>query len=152
VKSLYHTALEIDGLTTWVAAVDAVGLADLLKMDDYLTVFAPTDEAFEQLPEDCVEDLLGDVGNLQSHLHYHVAPGRILFEEMRRLRSLRTLTKDELMLKEEHGLFVNNARVIAPDIECRNGVIHIVDTVLLMKKHRKVKVGMFYKTGQLPPL
>jgi uncharacterized surface protein with fasciclin (FAS1) repeats len=150
-KSLFHTAVGLEQLKTFVAAVEAVGLVDLLNTDDYLTVFAPTDAAFESLSADCVEGLLSDFDNLLLHVSYHIVSGRIMLNEMSHLNSLRTITKEELMLEGGRDPLVNNARVITPNIRCSNGVIHMIDTVLLMKKHRKVRIGMFYKTGQLPP-
>jgi uncharacterized surface protein with fasciclin (FAS1) repeats len=148
-KSLYHTAVGLEQLKTFVAAVEAVGLVDLLNVDDYLTVFAPTDDAFESLSSDCVEGLLNDFENLLSQVSYHIVSGRIMLKEMSQLNSLRTITKDDLILETGRELHVNNARVITPNIECANGVIHIIDNVLLMKKRRKVRIGMYYKTGQL---
>ncbi|MGH9835761.1 MAG: fasciclin domain-containing protein, partial [Blastocatellia bacterium] len=76
-KSVYHTAAGLGALATWVAAVEVAGLVDLLKGDDYITVFAPTDEAFSKLPRHWVEELLGDFEKLTANICYHIAPGRI---------------------------------------------------------------------------
>lgn len=142
-KSVYQIAARLGTLTTWVAAVEVVGLVDLLKGDDYITVFAPTDEAFSKMPRNCVEELLTDFEKFAANIRYHIAPGRIMAGELSRINSLRTVLKDDLLVDTRRGLQVNNARVIEPDIECRNGIIHVIDSVLTVKKHNKVRAGQF---------
>src|SRR5262245_15485698 len=130
-------------LTTWVTAVEVTGLVDLLQGDDYITVFAPDNEAFSKMPRDCVEELLSDFENFAANISYHIVPGRIMAGELTRINSLRTMLKSDLLVDASRGLQVNNARVVAPDIECHNGVIHIIDSVLILKKHNKVRAGQF---------
>jgi uncharacterized surface protein with fasciclin (FAS1) repeats len=143
VKSVYQIAAGLGALATWVAAVEVVGLVDLLKGDDYITVFAPNDEAFSKTPRDCVDELLGNFQEFSANICYHIAPGRITASELERIDSLRTILKEDLLIDAKRGLRVNNARIVEPDIECRNGVIHIIDSVLMIKKHSKVKAGQF---------
>lgn len=143
VKSVYHNAAELRALATWVAAVEVVGLADLLKSDDYITVFAPNDEAFSKMSHNSVEELLGDFEKFAANIRYHIAPGRVTASELGRIDSLRTMLKDDLLIEARRGLQVNNARIVEPDIECRNGVIHIIDSVLMIRKHSKVRAGQF---------
>jgi uncharacterized surface protein with fasciclin (FAS1) repeats len=142
-KNVYQIAAGLGALATWVAAVEVVGLVDLLKGDDYITIFAPNDEAFSKMSRNCVEELLGDFDKFTANIHYHIAPGRITAGELGRINSLRTMLRDDLLVDTRRGLRVNNARVIEPDIECRNGVIHIIDSVLTIKKHSKVRAGQF---------
>jgi uncharacterized surface protein with fasciclin (FAS1) repeats len=143
VKSVYQIAAGLDTLATWVAAVEFVGLVDLLKGDDYVTVFAPNDEAFSKMSRNHVEELLGNFENFAANVRYHVAPGRITASELGRIGSLRTVLRDDLLIDARRGLKVNNARIVEPDIQCRNGVIHIIDSVLTVKKHGKVRAGQF---------
>jgi uncharacterized surface protein with fasciclin (FAS1) repeats len=143
VQSVYHTAAGLGELTTWVAAVEVGGLVDLLKGDDYITVFAPTDEAFSKLSRHWVEELLGDAGKFTANICYHIAPGRITMGEMTRLNSLRTMLKDDLLIDASRGLQINRARIVEPNIECRNGVIHVIDSVLTLKQRSKVRAGRF---------
>ena len=141
--SVYHTAAGLGALATWVAAVEVAGLVDLLKGDDYIMVFAPTDEAFSKLPRHWVEELLGDVEKFAANICYHIAPGRIMAGEMTRLNSLRTMSKDDLLVDASRGLQINRARIIEPNIECRNGIIHVIDSVLTLKQRSKVRAGRF---------
>ena len=142
-KSVYQIAAGLGALATWVAAVEAVGLIDLLKSDDYITVFAPNDEAFSKMSRNCVEEFLGDFEKFSTNVRYHIAPGRVTSSELGQIGSLRTMLKDDLLIDARRGLRVNNARIVTPDIECRNGVIHIIDSVLTIKKHSKVRAGQF---------
>src|SRR5262245_4766781 len=120
VKTLYHRAVESGLLTTWVAAIEVLGLVELLKSDDYLTVFAPSDEAFLTMSRPQVEELLANLDSLVANISNHIVPGRILTAEMSQLNSIRTLMKNELLIESEHELFVSGARVVLPNVECRN--------------------------------
>ncbi|MGH9846387.1 MAG: fasciclin domain-containing protein [Blastocatellia bacterium] len=121
-KSVYRVAAESGRVTTWIAAVEVAGLVELLKGDDYLTVFAPADEAFTKLSSGGVEGLLANLESLVAMLCYHIVPGKIMAGELSQLNSLRTLSDDELLVETGRELFVNEARVIQSDIVCRNGV------------------------------
>ncbi|HKQ74834.1 MAG TPA: fasciclin domain-containing protein, partial [Blastocatellia bacterium] len=149
-KSIYQIAAELSPLATWIAAVEIVGLVDLLKSDDYITVFAPNDEAFSKMSRDSVEELMGDLEKFAANIRYHIAPGRITANELGRINSLRTMLRDDLLVEARRGLQVNNARIVEPDIECRNGVIHIIDSVLMIRKHSKVKAGQFVVEHESP--
>ncbi len=142
-KSVYQMAAGSGALATWVAAVEVAGLGDLLEGDDYVTVFAPNDEAFSKMSRHHVDELLGDYEKFTANIRYHIAPGRITASELRRIDSLRTMSKDDLLIDARRGLQVNDARVVRPDIECRNGVIHIIDSVLMIRKRNKVRAGQF---------
>jgi len=148
VNSIYQRAVQSGLLNIWVAAVEVVGLVDLLKADDYLTIFAPADEAFAQLSGNRVDDLLTDFPSLLTTISYHIVPGKVMVNELAQLTSLRTLIKDDLHIEAGRGLFVNEARVVHPNIECRNGVIHVIDAVLSMKKRSKVRAGRYSNTGR----
>ena len=141
VKSIYHVAAQSGILETWVAAVEVIGLVNILKSDDYFTVFAPSDDAFRNMPRMAVNDLLSSSESLVSNIGNHIVPGKILTREIAELTSLRSLMKNELFIEKGREMFVSRARIILPNIECRNGVIHVIDSVITIKKHRKVQVG-----------
>jgi len=118
--------------TTLVTALQAAGLVDTLKSAGPFTVFAPTDEAFAQLPAGTVAGLLGDVPALSSVLLYHVVPGAVSSADVVQLSSAATVAGQPVMIAADSGgVMINNARVIIPDLAASNGVIHVIDTVLL---------------------
>ncbi len=121
---------------TLVAAVKAAGLVDTLKGPGPFTVFAPTDEAFSKLPAGTLETLLKpeNKAKLQSILLYHVVPGRVMAQDVMTLDLAKTAEGQNLTIKIMNGgVMVNNAHVIKTDIAASNGVIHVIDTVLLPK-------------------
>jgi uncharacterized surface protein with fasciclin (FAS1) repeats len=129
-KNIVETAIAAGQFRTLVAAVEAAGLVETLKAGHY-TVFAPTDEAFEKLPAGTVEGLLEDLPRLQSILSYHVVPGKVLARDIARLKSAKTVQGGELRVNANRGVKINNAKVTQADVEASNGVIHVIDTVLL---------------------
>lgn len=122
-KSIVETALASDGFSTLVAAVKAADLVDTLGSEGPLTVFAPTDEAFGQLPEGTVQGLLGNVAELKSVLTYHVVAGRISAADLLEQGEVETLNGATLRLEQ--------LAVAKADIEASNGIIHVIDKVLL---------------------
>jgi uncharacterized surface protein with fasciclin (FAS1) repeats len=119
---------------TLVAAVKAAGLAETLKGPGPFTVFAPTDEAFAKIPAETLDDLLKpqNKAKLRSILTYHVVPGKIMASDVVKLDAANTVQGSSLAIKTSNGgVMINNARVIKADVEADNGVIHVVDTVLL---------------------
>jgi uncharacterized surface protein with fasciclin (FAS1) repeats len=125
-------AVEDGRFTTLVAAVTAADLVDTLKGEGPFTVFAPTDDAFAKLPEGTVEALLNDIPALTDILLYHVVPGKVMAADVVNLSSADTALGKPLAIKVEDGnVMINDAQVIITDIEASNGVIHVIDTVLL---------------------
>ncbi|HMD47998.1 MAG TPA: fasciclin domain-containing protein [Bryobacteraceae bacterium] len=121
---------------TLVAAVKAAGLVETLKGPGPFTVFAPTDEAFAKLPAGTLETLLQpeNKAKLRSILLYHVVAGRVTAEQVVKLDAAKTAEGQELTIKTMNGkVMVNDAHVIKTDIQTSNGVIHVIDTVLLPK-------------------
>ena len=122
------------GFNTLVAAVKAAGLVDTLKGPGPFTVFAPTDEAFAKLPPGTLETLLKpeNTSKLQGILAYHVVAGKVTSQDVVKLNSARTLEGRSIVIKTmDGGVMVNSARVTQTDIAASNGVIHVIDTVLL---------------------
>ena len=121
---------------TLVAAVKAAGLVDTLKGPGPFTVFAPTDEAFAKLPPGTLEDLLKpeNKARLQSILTYHVVAGNVLAKDVVKLDSARTVEGQSITITAtDGGVMVDNAHVIKTDIVASNGVIHVIDSVILPK-------------------
>lgn len=119
---------------TLVAAVKAAGLVETLKGSGPFTVFAPTDEAFAKLPAGTVESLLKpeNKAKLQSILTYHVVAGKVMAADVVKLNSAKTVQGQDITIKTMGGgVMVNNAHVVKTDIETSNGVIHVIDTVIL---------------------
>lgn len=119
---------------TLVAAVKAAGLVETLKGSGPFTVFAPTDEAFAKLPAGTVENLLKpeNKAKLQSILTYHVVAGKVMAADVVKLNSAQTVQGQNISIKTTGGgVMVNNANVVKADIETSNGVIHVIDTVIL---------------------
>ena len=122
--------------TTLVAAVKAAGLVDTLKGPGPFTVFAPTDEAFAKLPAGTLESLLKpeNKGKLQKILTYHVVAGKVMAADVMKLTSAKTVEGGSVTIKATNGgVMVDNAHVTKTDIMASNGVIHVIDTVILPK-------------------
>ena len=131
---IVDTAVADGRFTTLVAAVQAAGLVDALKGDGPFTVFAPTDDAFAKLPEGTVESLLleENLEQLKSILLYHVVEGKVMAADVVGLTSATTLLGKDVEVKVDMGdVYINDAKVIITDIETSNGVIHVIDTVIL---------------------
>ena len=131
-QTIVDIAIADGRFTTLVAAVQAAGLVETLSADGPLTVFAPTDDAFAALPEGTVEALLADIPTLTNILLYHVVEGNVMAADVVSLTSAPTLAgKDVGVTVEGETVRINDATVIITDIEASNGVIHVIDTVLL---------------------
>jgi uncharacterized surface protein with fasciclin (FAS1) repeats len=128
---IVDTAVSAGQFNTLVQAVKAAGLVDTLKGEGPFTVFAPTDEAFAKLPPGTVEALLQDKEKLTQVLTYHVVPGKVTAAEVKP-GAVPTVQGQSLSVRSEGGaVMVDNARVIQPDVMASNGVIHVIDTVVL---------------------
>ena len=133
-KNLVDTAEDAGQFTTLIAAVEAAGLEDTLKGDGPFTLFAPTDAAFAKLPEGTVESLLlpENKDQLVAILTYHMVPGKVMSSDIAGQKlNASTLQGGELTIDAIKGVKVNEASVIAADVEATNGVIHAIDTVVL---------------------
>jgi uncharacterized surface protein with fasciclin (FAS1) repeats len=133
-KDIVDTAVAAGSFKTLAAALGAAGLVDTLKGEGPFTVFAPTDEAFAKLPAGTVEELLKpeNKAKLTDILTYHVVAGNVPSEAAVKLTSATPLNKKTIKLEVKDGvLHLNNAKVTTADVKCSNGVIHIIDTVLL---------------------
>ena len=136
-NDIVETAVAAGQLKTLAAALESAGLIEALKGNGPLTVFAPTDEAFAKLPAGTVETLLKPENKekLKAVLLYHVVPGNVTADQVTKLngQSVKTLQGSSIKVKTAHGVRVDNANVIQTDIKASNGVIHVIDTVLMPK-------------------
>ncbi|MFP4328025.1 MAG: fasciclin domain-containing protein [Paracoccaceae bacterium] len=132
-KDIIDTAIEADGFETLVAAVEAAGLTETLKGDGPFTVFAPTDDAFAALPTGTLDTLLepGNRDQLTSILTYHVIPGEVMSDDLSDGMTATTVNGAEVTIGTEDGVTVEGANVVTADIEASNGVIHVIDAVIL---------------------
>lgn len=128
---IVDTAVSAGSFTTLVAAVKAAGLVDTLKGAGPFTVFAPTDEAFAKLPAGTVDSLLKDIPKLKKILTYHVVSGKVMAADVVKLKSAKTVEGSEVKIDASNGVKINDSTVTTPDVAADNGVIHIIDSVLL---------------------
>ncbi|MFN8828399.1 MAG: fasciclin domain-containing protein [Labrys sp. (in: a-proteobacteria)] len=135
-KDIVDTAVGAGSFTTLVAAVQAAGLVDTLKGPGPFTVFAPTDEAFKKLPAGTVENLLKpeNKDQLVKILTYHVVPGKVMSKDIAgKSMMVKTVQGSEASVDAMSGVKIDGATVVQADIEASNGVIHVIDAVILPK-------------------
>jgi len=133
---IVDTAVSAGSFNTLVAAVQAADLADTLKGEGPFTVFAPTDDAFAKLPAGTLEDLLKpeNKDKLAAILTYHVVSGKVMAKDVMTMKEAKTVNGESVMISmDANTVMVDNAKVVQADIECSNGVIHVIDTVILPK-------------------
>ena len=130
--NIVEVASSAGSFTTLIQAVQAAGLQETLEGPGPFTVFAPTDEAFAKLPAGTVESLLADTAQLTKVLTYHVVSGKVMAADVQSLSSAPTVEGSELAIDASGGsVKVDDATVTQADIEADNGVIHVIDTVLI---------------------
>ncbi|MFZ9047003.1 MAG: fasciclin domain-containing protein [Saprospiraceae bacterium] len=133
-KNIVEVAVANGSFNTLVAAVQAAGLVDTLSGDGPFTVFAPTDEAFAKLPAGTVETLLKpeNLSKLQGILTYHVISGKVMSSDIQPTQMVKTVNGKEVSIKLSGGTVnVDSAKVVAADVAASNGVIHVIDAVIL---------------------
>ena len=130
-QDIVDTAVANGNFTTLVAAVEAAGLVDSLKRDGPFTVFAPTDEAFAALPEGTVEALLNDIPALTAILTYHVVPGAVMSGDLSDGMMAETVNGQSVTITLGDAVMVDGATVVMADVEASNGVIHVIDAVIM---------------------
>ena len=130
-KDIVTTAQEAGSFTTLLAAAEAAGLVETLQGEGPFTVFAPTDEAFAALPEGTVEGLLEDTEALTAILTYHVIPGKVMSTDLSDGMTAATVNGAEVEIGVGDSVTVSGATVTQADIEASNGVIHVIDSVLM---------------------
>jgi transforming growth factor-beta-induced protein len=135
-KDIVDTAVGAGSFNTLVAAVKAAGLVETLKGKGPFTVFAPTDDAFKKLPPGTLEDLLKPENKekLKGILTYHVVAGKVMAKDVVKMKSAKTVNGQSVTISmKDKDVMVDNAKVTKTDIACSNGVIHVIDAVVLPK-------------------
>lgn len=130
-KDIVDTAVAAGSFKTLAKALTAAGLIDTLKGAGPFTVFAPTDEAFAKLPAGTLDALLKDKAKLTAVLTYHVVAGKVMAADVVKLKSAKTVQGGSVTIDTTKGVKVDAANVVKTDIACSNGVIHVIDTVIL---------------------
>lgn len=130
-KDIVDTAVAAGNFKTLATALGAAGLVDTLKGKGPFTVFAPTDEAFAKIPKADLDALIADKAKLTRVLTYHVVAGKVMAADVVKLSEATTVEGSKVRINTQDGVKVNNAKVIATDIAASNGVIHVIDTVIL---------------------
>lgn len=137
-KNIVEVAVEAGNFNTLATALTEAGLVDALQGDGPFTVFAPTDEAFSKLPEGALENLLNDKDALKQVLLYHVVEGNVMASDVVKINEASTLSGKNVDVKVgDDGVMLNNSKVVTTDIKASNGVIHVIDTVLLPPSEEK---------------
>lgn len=129
---IVETAVGAGSFKTLATALGAAGLVDTLKGKGPFTVFAPTDEAFAKIPKADLEAMLKDKAKLKAVLTYHVVAGKVMAADVK-AGKVKTVQGSELTVSTSSGVMVDNAKVIKTDIVADNGVIHVIDTVIMPK-------------------
>ncbi len=131
-QDIVDVASKAGSFKTLVAAVQAAGLVDVLKGPGPFTVFAPSDEAFAKIPKATLDGLLKDKAALTKVLTYHVVPGKVMAADVK-AGKVKTVQGQEITVKTDGGVMVDGAKVVATDVAASNGVIHVIDTVIMPK-------------------
>lgn len=136
-KSVVEVAVASDDFKTLVTAVKAAGLVETLSGKGPFTVFAPTDQAFAKLPKETIAELLKPENKkkLAGILTYHVVPGKVMAKDVVNLKEAKTAQGSKVKISVKEGtVMIDGAKVVKTDIACKNGVIHVIDSVILPKE------------------
>jgi uncharacterized surface protein with fasciclin (FAS1) repeats len=132
-KDIVQTAIAAGSFKTLVAAVQTAGLTDVLTRPGPYTVFAPTDEAFAKVPKADLDALMKDKSKLAAVLSYHVLAGNVSGADLAQMKDFGTVQGGRIAISGGKTLKINNASVVKPDVPASNGVIHVIDAVLIPK-------------------
>ncbi len=130
-KSIFDTAEEVGNLKTLTKILEDAKLDTIFKSGGPFTLFAPSDEAFEKIPKETLDGFLNDKNLLGKLIQFHVVEDRVLSKDIKKMKSAQTMEGDRLFFETTNMMEVNHAKVTEPDIKCTNGVIHVIDHVLV---------------------
>ena len=130
-KDIVDTAVAAGSFKTLATALKAAGLIDTLKGPGPFTVFAPTDEAFAKIPKADLDALLADKAKLTKVLTYHVVAGKVMAADVMKIKEAKTVEGHMVKIDTSNGVKINGANVVKADVEASNGVIHVIDSVIL---------------------
>ncbi len=152
-RTVVTVAVEDSRFSTLVAALEAANLVATLQGEGPFTVFAPTDDAFAKLPAGTVEALLNDIPALTEILLYHVVPGKVMASDVVNLSSAATANGEELSISVMNGkVMINDSEVVITDLEASNGVVHVIDSVLLPPENKENIVDIAVNDGRFKTL
>jgi uncharacterized surface protein with fasciclin (FAS1) repeats len=132
-KNLVQTAIAEGNFKTLIRVIQETGFVDILSVEGPFTIFAPTDQAFAKLPKGTMEKLLKDKEKLTEILTYHVILDRVMVKQVLKIRKANTVNGKDLSINTKNGVKIDKANIIKTDIECINGILHIIDEVLIPK-------------------
>jgi uncharacterized surface protein with fasciclin (FAS1) repeats len=132
-KDIVDTAVAAGSFKTLAKLLTDAGLVETLKGAGPFTVFAPTDEAFAKVPKATLDALAADKNKLRAVLTYHVVPGKVMAADVTKLTEAKTVQGQSVKISTAGGVKIDNANVVKADIACSNGVIHVIDSVILPK-------------------
>ena len=130
-KNIVETAMGNPMFSTLVTAVKVADLVETLSGAGPFTVFAPTNDAFAKIPATTLAAVLADKAKLTSILTYHVVSGKVMSADVAKITEATTVQGEKVKIDASNGVMINDAKVVTADIECTNGVIHVIDTVLM---------------------
>jgi uncharacterized surface protein with fasciclin (FAS1) repeats len=130
-KDIVDTAVAAGNFKTLASALQAAGLIETLKGKGPFTVFAPTDEAFAKIPKADLDALIADKAKLTKVLTYHVVAGKVMASDVMKLNDAKTVEGQMVNIDTSNGVMINKSKVVKADIHTSNGVIHVIDTVLM---------------------
>ncbi len=133
-KSIVETVISAGNFRILINAIQEAGLKDILSFEGPYTIFAPNDDAFSKLPDGLLNKILQDKEKLTEILTYHVMSNKILSKQVSNLKKAKTTNGKEISINTKNGVKINEANLIKADIKCKNGVIHVIDKVLLPDK------------------
>ena len=132
-RNLVETVIAAGYFKTLISIIQEAGLVDTLSKEGPYTVFAPNDEAFSKISADIFENLLSDTEKLTEILTYHIMSNKMMSKEFIKIKNAKTVNGKDVKINLKNGVKIDNATVVEPDIQCSNGVIHVIDKVLIPK-------------------
>jgi len=135
-KNIAETLRDEGQLKTLWDAIEKADIEEIIEEKGPYTIFAPTNDAFNKIPSDELNELLGDHDKLVNTLKYHIVPGKYTAKDVAKMEKATSMSGEDITVDTSSGVRVNESKVIKPDIEGSNGIIHFVDTPLIPKHHK----------------
>ncbi|MEA1984423.1 MAG: fasciclin domain-containing protein [Euryarchaeota archaeon] len=130
-KNLIQTATDMGSFSTLLKAAKLLGFTEKFSTEAPYTIFAPLESVFDEIPDSVIDESFDDEEYLLDIINYHIVPGIYMVEDLESIDSLKVFNGRVLMITSDVGILINNIKIVKPDIECSNGVIHAIDSILL---------------------
>ncbi|MCD4704190.1 MAG: fasciclin domain-containing protein [Methanosarcinaceae archaeon] len=130
-KDLIQTATDMGSFSTLLKAAKLLGFTEKFRAGETYTIFAPLENVFDEIPDSVIDESFDDEEYLLDIINYHIVPGKYMVEELERIDSLKAFNGRVITITSDDGIHINNIKIVKPDIECSNGVIHAIDSILL---------------------